>query len=667
MAFSSASLFSVAEVTKHQSFVVPEFQRGYAWGRDQWQALWDDVEHVSRRDQSQHYGGSIMISATGAEARMVELVDGQQRMTSISLMLAALGAPGFAITFRDNEALQTYFDFYALGHKHLGSSLNTRRSYYARNIALASEYFSERADQLTPEARLRLVDVLLHKVKLFVLAIRPEFNIHVAFETINNRGRPLSTLERLKNRLIYLASYDDDPDAASGTVREIHRSWKQVYAWLGAGKTLLDDDEFLRAHSMGWFRHEKKSEWLASKLFDEMFSANGGTALREIETYVRSLERAAACWHLLNEPDAFPPHLSRSLVSLQKTPSATSRPLLLWALMRLADGHPRLIEKPEQDSGWGESLAALARQAERFGVLVVLANARAANIGLNDMNRSAHALAHPGTPIYENYPKLVVPSQAKKAVDFARSHLAYLVYNGEPSRDDEDEDETFLNSQFPWRGFFSPMSVQNVVADRMRKGPGFYNWQFGKLVIYAWEDFLRGDAGRPPKKPWEKFAWDDSVEHIYPQTPHRAWQESISLDGRSAKVARNAVTNSLGNLLLLSRSRNASASNEPYSVFEAVKGKRARYVIGSYSEAQVARVCPKWTVLQIAARGIAMFRHAQIVWDFEAVSRDQKLTDWFPVLFGDQASRVQQGDFSHGRPLSNSQLRPWVEKFECET
>lgn len=666
MAFSSANLFSVDEVIKNHLFVIPEFQRGYAWTREQWQDLWEDVANLAQRDDLQHYGGTLMVAASEGDARVVSLVDGQQRMTSIALMLAALGAESFPITFCANEALQVYYDYYALGHKQLAPSLASRVSYYARNIENASRYFAEEAAKLTEGGRDKLAKVLLHRVKLFVLAIRPEFDIHVAFETINNRGRPLSTLEKLKNRLIYLATSSDDAKRGRAVVAEVHRCWKSIYAELGAGRTLLDDDEFLRAHAMGWFRHEKKSEWLSTTLFDQAFKPHGGTSLDDIETYVRSLDLAAACWRRVNEPSLLPPKLAERLTHLHLAPNASTRPLLLWALIRLAEASPEVLETTKTDADWSRALSCLVKESERFGVMVLLANGRASTIGLSDINKSAFALAHPGAGIYQDARVPRPPADAIGAVKFAADHMRFLVNNTAGDEDEDDDDDIrLLDPRFPWRGFFDPESVEKVVADRFRKGSGFYKWQFGKLMVAAWEDRLRGRKGRPEKRSWEAFAWDESIEHIYPQNPHKAWQDAVKLDGRSSEAAENAITNSLGNLLLLSRPRNSSLQNDPYTKWEKLEGKRARYASGSYSETQVAQLCKKWTVLEIAARGIAMFRHAEQVWDFELVDPGSGLIAWLPLLFGNQASKVQAGDFSHGSPVTNAKLKQWVERFEA--
>lgn len=659
MAFDSAALTTVGEVSRGNRLVVPEFQRGYAWVEEQWRSLWDDALNVVRRGHAQHYAGAIMLSPGGDESGVSELIDGQQRLTSISLMLKALRGVGFPVEFRRNEALQTYFDYYALGREHMAPRLADHRSFYARNMERAAEYFKRRAAETSPEEREGLVMALLERFKLFVLVIQPEFDIHVAFETINNRGKPLSTLEKLKNRLIYLAANAADKEAGRNAAAEVHQCWKGIYTWLGKGASLLSDEEFLRAHSLGWFRHERRAEWLGTQLFEEEFSSYREVSPRDITTYVRSLENAAVCWYYLNEPTHLPAEVCRQLVALERTPAATSRPLLLWALIRISHDVPQFTMDPSRDTSWCEPFQRLAFEAERLSVLVVLANDKQSNVGQSDINRCAYALAHAGQPLYENLPDLVPPAPALEAVAFAADFVRAVTSNVDPGT------EQYIDPRFPWNGYFHGGRVRDVIADHLRKGDGFYNWQFGKLLIYQWEERLRGDRGRPERKSWEKFGWDDSVEHIYPQKPHRAWAEHVPLDGRSSEALKHAVTNSIGNLVLLSRSRNASLSNDPYCSVDGITGKSERYRTGSYSEVQVGMLCDKWTVAQIAARGIAMLRLAQRVWQFEVVPDTAKLTEWLPFLFGDMAERIQAGAATNGRAVDGRALQHWVDRFEA--
>jgi hypothetical protein len=664
MAFSSATLFSVDDVFSHHDFVIPEFQRGYAWSRDQWKALWDDVTGIASRDRGMHYGGSIMVSAQVDETKSVELIDGQQRMTSISLMLAALGDKGFPIEFRSNEPMQVYFDYFARGQSHLAPRLGMNSSYYARNIENAHRFFHDQASVLTSDDKADLANALRTKFKIFVLIIQPDFNVHLAFESINNRGRPLSTLEKLKNRLIYLASNADNAVDGAEVVAEVHSCWKQIYAWLGAGKALLDDDDFLRAHSMGWFKHDRKADWLATQLFESAFSTQATMTLGAIRSYVHSLEVAAACWYYINSPDGMHPTVAKRLKALKGVPTSSTKPLLLWALLRLADSDQRLVRDASTSGPWIAPFEELVRQAERFGTLVTLASGRQANAGRSDVAKSTYALAHADTPLYPVYhPNLRSPADSIPAVGFAAAHLKSLIYN--LADDDHRNQGSYLDPRFPWEGYFRPDAFKTEVARLFVDRSGYYNWHLGKLIIHSWEDFLRGESGRPEKLPWDRFSWDDSVEHIFPQTADKStWGKSIPLRTNANKGARSGIINSLGNLLLLSRSRNSTVSNESFERTGQMLGKRERFRSGSYSEIQVASLCDRWTVVQIAARGIAMLRHAQHVWDFEVVSDGAKLTDWLPYLFGSASESVRMGAFTHDTKITHKTLEPWVQKFE---
>ena len=75
-------------------FVVPVFQRPYSWGEEQCVQLWDDVLSVGRRPMDRHFTGSIVwvqdgtMSAAGVTPLL--LIDGQQRITTLVLLIAAL-------------------------------------------------------------------------------------------------------------------------------------------------------------------------------------------------------------------------------------------------------------------------------------------------------------------------------------------------------------------------------------------------------------------------------------------------------------------------------------------------------------------------------------------------------------------------------------------------
>lgn len=78
-----------------KQFLIPVFQRDYSWGEDHCKQLWDDVLHVAAEDSpdSIHFLGSIVYIATGTPGAVFShwlLIDGQQRVTTLTLLLIAL-------------------------------------------------------------------------------------------------------------------------------------------------------------------------------------------------------------------------------------------------------------------------------------------------------------------------------------------------------------------------------------------------------------------------------------------------------------------------------------------------------------------------------------------------------------------------------------------------
>ena len=93
--------------------------------------------------------------------------------------------------------------------------------------------------------------------------IEDDYDVFVAFETMNNRGKKLTNLELLKNRLIYLTTLFDDGQLDSRDKdqlrKNINDAWKEVYYQLGRNQNApLSDDEFLRAHWITYFRYSRK-------------------------------------------------------------------------------------------------------------------------------------------------------------------------------------------------------------------------------------------------------------------------------------------------------------------------------------------------------------------------------------------------------------------------
>ena len=91
--------------------------------------------------------------------------------------------------------------------------------------------------------------------------IEEDLDVQAVFETMNNRGKPLSILEKLKNRLIYLTEKLPNARQEDQTsLRDkINEAWGKIYISLGKNPDgNLDEDEFLSAH-LSLYRGSKKT------------------------------------------------------------------------------------------------------------------------------------------------------------------------------------------------------------------------------------------------------------------------------------------------------------------------------------------------------------------------------------------------------------------------
>ena len=77
----------------HTHFIIPVYQRVYTWSDKQCATLWRDCAHAGEA-QSEHFIGTVLYSPdpelTGAQTQAIDIIDGQQRTATISLLIAAL-------------------------------------------------------------------------------------------------------------------------------------------------------------------------------------------------------------------------------------------------------------------------------------------------------------------------------------------------------------------------------------------------------------------------------------------------------------------------------------------------------------------------------------------------------------------------------------------------
>ena len=206
---------------------------------------------------------------------------------------------------------------------------------YTYNLELAKKFFLDRLLLLTLPEKENLYAKITQHFLFNIYTISDDIDVFVTFETMNNRGKPLSLLELLKNRLIYLTTkFNNDNDDKVRLRKKINECWKTIYHNLGKNKqNPLDDDNFLFYHTLLYFgeefvmNDEKRNERYIHKLYrsfhwdfsdyllETKFSSkrifipkksktSESLTIEEVNKYVDSLQSYVVIWYQLNNPDA---------------------------------------------------------------------------------------------------------------------------------------------------------------------------------------------------------------------------------------------------------------------------------------------------------------------------------------------------------------------------
>ncbi|WP_125610517.1 DUF262 domain-containing protein [Specibacter cremeus] len=243
-------------------YLIPPYQREYTWNKPNWENLLDDVLD----SPGGYFLGSIICinqQRDATDVATLELVDGQQRVTTLSILLAALYASlaEHADTFDldDNTELSNLKRKLVLkspkNHVRLSPQRqsNNNADYEAvlaaagviparpnpanlgnRRIMKAFRYFREQLAVRAGEPGVSVAERLFEFVELVSAAVLVKIEVkthsdaYVLFESLNNRGAQLTPIDLIKNKLL-ATTHGQDADA----VDQVFGDWRRVIELLG--------------------------------------------------------------------------------------------------------------------------------------------------------------------------------------------------------------------------------------------------------------------------------------------------------------------------------------------------------------------------------------------------------------------------------------------------
>ena len=309
-------------------FEIPIFQRGYAWEEENLRDLWDDLYYLGDRE---HYFGTILLKKANktTEASMrtfdhVEVIDGQQRLTTTIILLRELISQLRAFGDEEMGVQASRFERdYIVDGNHYKLSIGGEDKFFFRYSILAGT--SAAAPKTRAQERLRRAQIFFHdqfdqkrerqgpdeylkflrrfkrridKLQVMLYLVPSSAEAVRMFETVNDRGRPLTDLEKTKSILMY-ASYlvVDDATTLDTLLSELNDYFSKIYRCfkeIEEGLGLRDPGEIQRYHHI-YFSSPKDSHKHMRRLKDLLMgkSREDPESCRAyIPAYTRSLWNA---------------------------------------------------------------------------------------------------------------------------------------------------------------------------------------------------------------------------------------------------------------------------------------------------------------------------------------------------------------------------------------
>lgn len=244
-------------------FRIPEYQRAYSWTSQQRNDLFDDLykTHSKGKDEAHFMAAVVCLRRETKELgtdeyQVLEVVDGQQRLTTLIVLLKCLFSSLNVEDKAENKLadelnellvkpdsdelllLQTNHDssHYYADFLRKGKSVDAAnaRTIADRQILKAIDDCKRFIDEWTRKGNDLLSLAVLLKNRLYFLLheIDDEKSVYTVFEVLNSRGLSVSWLDRLKSILMGIA-FEFPKVNNDGLIDELHTKWRDIYSVIG--------------------------------------------------------------------------------------------------------------------------------------------------------------------------------------------------------------------------------------------------------------------------------------------------------------------------------------------------------------------------------------------------------------------------------------------------
>jgi len=305
MEFKTAHL-KVAALLTGRLFRIPEYQRAYAWGTRQRSDLFKDILEVKRSGR-EHFMATIV--ALARDSRLigvddyltVEIVDGQQRITTLVILLKAiekalcqqdarqqrvrceiadllLKDDDFALVLlqTNHDSSSVFVDYIRKGEIKHAQALTSADLNIVDAVRDCEEFVKNWS---ATDSLIDLVATIRNKLFVIYHEISDPATVYRVFEVLNSRGLDVKWIDKLKSQLMALLFEHVQEGTRSEAVREMQVLWQDIYRTLGLRDGL--GDEALRFAGT-WARSSEQSRVISQEEATTELCKAAGTKVQSI-------------------------------------------------------------------------------------------------------------------------------------------------------------------------------------------------------------------------------------------------------------------------------------------------------------------------------------------------------------------------------------------------
>lgn len=596
-------------------FRVPDYQRGYSWEASNIRDFLDDLKYLS--GDRVHYTGTVVIhndsqtedlmDEEGAPLTQTDVVDGQQRLTTAVILLDCLQR---ALKGRDNSGAtlsagiaKTFVktrDEY--GQSIYKLTLNGGTNTFFRTNVLADEpglqaptissetrlknareqiesYVRDEVSNLDSGRADRWLRELLRKVtnrlRFSLYEVDSEAEVGIIFEVMNDRGKPLTELEKVKNYLLYAGA---SLGVGKSLADKVNDAWSKILTRLMSAnmERSQDEDRLLRAHWVTRYEPRPGSWKRIDSVKDRFDVRRSGSAInqliKDLSDYITDLEQSSIPFCEANKPS-----MPGAFASFDATPRQ----------------HAEVVE-------WSSKLARLGMPASMLPLLIAVRLRHPQDVGKYlETLRLCEAYAFRVWRLKQSHTHAGRARLYRKAHELRTGQCSFA--NAISSIKDE----------LAWRcgdNEFNRLFGQRV------EDASWYGWRGLKYMLYEYEAHLARRRMVNPKITWEELDRIDlgqTIEHILPQSIENVpyWSSRFSKEDHKRYV------HDIGNLTL---SRyNESLSNRPFPEKKGQPHESRRFTSSPFFQENDLVHYEDWTPETIVERCERIINWAKQRWSID--------------------------------------------------